>query len=229
MITMSKVVLITGASKGIGLATAEKFLAEGWQVIGTFLDQPIPLTHERLTSFQYDQGNSESVAKLVVEVTKVTPHLDALINNAGVLLDPNDTVADPIKVRQTLEINVVGVIDLTERLLSLMGEGGQIINLNSGHGAFSIPIDDESAAGYRVSKAALNMYTKHLAFRLKSRSIIVSSIRPGWVKTDMGHSIATSAEQPDREPTQAAQDIFNLVVTTTDSGQFWEFGHPREW
>jgi len=224
-----KTVVITGASKGIGLATVQRFLAEGWQVVGTFLSASIPLEHPDLVSIQYDQGNSESIARAAEQISAVAPHVDALINNAGVLLDKDDRTANPVKVRKTLEVNVVGVIDLTERLLPLLQKDSHIVNMDSGYGQFASSIDDEFVAGYRISKAALNMYTRHLAFRLRSRGVIVSSLAPGWVKTDMGYSIATETEGPDRTPEQAADDIFQLVTTVKESGYFWEFGKKIEW
>ncbi len=58
-----KTVVITGASKGIGLATTKKFLNEGWRVIGTYLNTLIPIQNENLVAIQYDQSNSESIAK----------------------------------------------------------------------------------------------------------------------------------------------------------------------
>ncbi|MBI2674627.1 MAG: SDR family NAD(P)-dependent oxidoreductase [Candidatus Yanofskybacteria bacterium] len=225
-----KTIIITGASRGIGLATAKKFLAEGWCVIGTYLNTSIPLQDDNLIAIQYDQSNSESIAKAVTQIKETSPHIDALINNAGILLDANDKTADSVKVRKTLEVNVVGIIDLTEQLLSLFQKGSHIVNLNSGYGSISAPIlDDETSAGYRISKAALNMYTRHLAFRLEPRGVIVSSLAPGWVKTDMGYSGVTETEGPDRTPEQAADDIFQLVTTIKESGQFWRLGKKTEW
>jgi len=226
-----KTVIITGTSKGIGLATAKKFLDEGWRVIGTYLNNTsIPIKHENLVAFQYDQADSDSIESFADEVGVVAPQLDALINNAGILLDAKDDTADSTKVRKTLEVNVVGVVNLTERLLPLMHKGTHIVNMNSGHGVVSKPIfDDASAAGYRISKAGLNMYTRHLAFRLEPKGILVSSLAPGWVSTDMGNAIATETKKPDRTPSQAAQEIFDLVTKVTETGQFWKHGEKTDW
>lgn len=224
-----KTVIITGASRGIGLATAKKFLAEGWRVVGTYLDTKIPLEQKDLISIQYDQGDSTSIAKAASLIAASASRIDALINNAGILLDAEDRVADSVKVEKTLEVNVVGVINLTERLLPLLQKDSHIVNMDSGYGAMSVPIDDETAGGYRISKAALNMYTRHLAFRLKSRGVIVSSLAPGWVNTDMGNIIASKTEKPDRTPEQAANEIYQLVTTVKESGQFWEYGKKIEW
>ena len=198
--------------------------------MGTYLNTPIPLQDENLIAIQYDQSNSESIVQLADQIKKTLPHIDALINNAGILLDANDKTVDPAKVRKTVEVNVVGIIDLTEQLMSLFQKDSHIVNINSGYGSISAPIlDDETAVGYRVSKAALNMYTRHLAFRLESLGIIVSSLAPGWVKTDIGYSVATETEGPDRTPEQAADDIFQLVATVKETGQFWRLGKKTEW
>jgi NAD(P)-dependent dehydrogenase (short-subunit alcohol dehydrogenase family) len=172
------------------------------------------------------------VAKLADKIGKLTSRIDALINNAGILLDGADKVADPVKIRKTLEVNVVGIIDITERLLPILNKGSHIVNLNSGYGVISKPElieDDECAAGYRISKAALNMYTRHLAFRTRPRGIIVSALAPGWVNTDMGNIVATENERPDREPEEAANDIFQLITTVKETGQFWRLGKKIDW
>lgn len=224
-----KTAVITGISKGIGLATAKKFLDEGWLVIGTYLNTPVPLVHQNLKTIQYDQGNPESIAAAAQKIVSLIPRIDVLVNNAGVLLDPDDAVPNISKIRKTYEINVLGVIDFTEHLLSLFQKGTSIVNINSGYGAFSFPMDDEYSTGYRLSKAALNMYTRQLAFRLAPQGILVSAIRPGWVRTDMGNSIATATEGPDREPEQAANAIFTLATTVTETGYFWEDGKKHPW
>ena len=225
-----KIIVITGASRGIGLATAKKFLTEGWRVVGTYLNTSIPLQHDNLITIKYDQGNPKSIAEAADQIKKLVLHIDVLINNAGIILDANDRFADSDKVRKTLEVNVVGVVNLTERLLHLFHKDSHIVNINSGYGAISYPIlDDETSAGYRISKAALNMYTRHLAFRLKPRGVIVSSIAPGWVKTDMGYSVATDTEKPNREPEAAAEDIFQLATTVKESNHFWRLGKKTDW
>lgn len=221
-----KTVVITGASKGIGLATAKKFLSEGWRVVGTYLNSPIPLEHENLVSFQYDQGSRESIQNAVDEVRKVGI-VDVLINNAGTLLDEDDTAVVNEKLRQTLEVNLIGLTDFTEQILSSITKGGHIINLSSSAGSLSLPVEHDHYPyhypSYKISKAALNMYTKTLASRLKSEGITVSSIHPGWVKTDMG------GEGAQVEPEEVAEDIYKLATSEVETGQFWYKGSKYHW
>ena len=199
-----KTIIITGASRGIGLATAKKFLAEGWQVIGTYLKNKIPLNAPNLISLQMDQSFSESIGGLVKKIKEMDLKIDVLVNNAAVLLDDQEEDVDMEKLRKTLEINLFGVTDLTEQLWPLVNQGGQIINIDSSMGSLQLPVDDKSASAYRISKAALNMYTKTLALRTKENGLIVSSLDPGWVKTDMGNKGATETRGPDRQPEAVA-------------------------
>jgi NAD(P)-dependent dehydrogenase (short-subunit alcohol dehydrogenase family) len=224
-----KTAVITGTSRGVGLATAKKFLAEGWRVVGTHYETPAAITSPNFTSLFYDQGYGESITTFVEKIVQVAPQVDALINNVGVNLDNHGFGADVKIIRTTLEINLLGLIDLTERLLPFIPIGGHIVNLDSMYGSFSAPVDDNTSTGYRISKAALNMYTRTLAFELKAKGIVVSSIDPGWVKTDMGLAAASKIEKPDREPEEPADDIYKLVTTVTESGCFWRFGKKREW
>lgn len=225
-----KTVIITGASRGIGLATANKFLDEGWRVIGTHNKTPIPIKSSQFISLELDLASPESIAKTVEEIKQLEFRTDVLVNNAGVVTDGFDNYADLGKIRQTFEVNLFGLIDFTEKLLPLINPGGHIINIDSRYGSFAMPIDDETSIGYRMSKAALNMYTRSLAFRLASRKIIVSSLHPGWVRTDMGLAWAgDDGEAPDREPQEPANEAFELVMNVTESGQFWYRGKKCDW
>jgi NAD(P)-dependent dehydrogenase (short-subunit alcohol dehydrogenase family) len=225
-----KTAIITGASRGIGLAAAEKFLAAGWQVIGTHNQTLIPVNSPQLISLKLDMASSESIAAAAEEIRKLGFRIDALVNNAGVSLDAHDNGADLGKIRQTFEVNLFGLIDFTERLLPAVNPGGHIINIDSRYGSFAMPIDDQTSIGYRMSKAALNMYTRSLAFRLAERKIIVSSLHPGWVKTDMGFAgVTDDGEVPDREPQTVADEIYGVVQDVTESGCFWHRGQKCEW
>ena len=91
-------------------------------------------------------------------------------------------------------------------------------------GSFSENMNDGYAPAYRISKAALNMYTHTRSKSLKEQNIILSSIDPGWVKTDMG------GKEAQREPEEAAEDIYNLAIRDDiETGQFWRQGKKRSW
>lgn len=222
-----RTVVITGAGRGIGLAAARRFLDGGWRVIGTYRNTAIPISHPLFHSVRCDQGSPQSIREAVEGIKALTVSIDALINNAAVILDAEDDSVDGRKLRSTFEVDVFGLVDFTEQLLPLMAPASHIVNIGSQYGSFSFPIDYAGSAGYRMAKAALHMYTRSLAFRMPG--LVVSALDPGWVSTDMGNAVATPTERPDRTPEQAADDIHALVTTITESGQFWRRGKKRPW
>ncbi len=225
-----KTVVVTGASRGIGRATAERFLKAGWYVIGTSLSGRLPTTRAgNFRILHLNLEHPESIKNAAQAIRSAVPHIDVLVNNAGIILDQHDSAADPEKVRKTLEVDLVGTIDLTEHLLPVIPHGGHIVNVSSSYGAFSLPVDDLTSTGYRIAKAGLDMYTRTLAYRLRDRHITVSALDPGWVRTDMGNAVATETEKPDRDPSQAAEDIYRLATEDVETGCFWQDGKTREW
>jgi len=224
-----KTVLITGASRGIGQATAKKFLDEGWEIIGTSTSGKLNLKSDHLISIKLDLASGKDIAEVAQKIAGMNKKIDVLINNAGIALDSWDEGVDLAKTRQTFEVNLFGLIDFAERLLPVIKDGGSVINMDSRYGSFSMPIDDNTSIGYRMAKAALNMYTRFLAFRLKERDITVSSVDPGWVKTDMGIASGDEHSKPDREPEEPAAEIYNLATSKVESGLFWHKGKVREW
>lgn len=125
-------------------------------------------------------------------------------------------------LRETLEVNLIGTINFTERIIPLMNLGGHIINISSRAGSLEHVDYTLNYPSYRISKTAINMVTRILAVRLKEK-IKVSSIHPGWVKTDMGGDDASM------EPKEAAEDIFKLANSDVESGQFWFKGEKFPW
>lgn len=217
-----KTILITGVSRGIGKALAERFLKNGDFVIGTSTKGASDWTHKNLTVLKLDLSKSESIEECAGQITALGKKIDVLINNAGIWSGAED---DPVlrmkDLRKTLEVNLFGTADFTERILPLVNDGGHIINISSRAGSLSY-VHDAEYPDYKISKAALNMFTRMLAIRFKDK-ITVSSVHPGWVKTDMGGLDA------DREPEEAAEDIFKLAYTPVETGQFWFQGEKFPW
>ena len=216
-----KTVLITGASRGIGKATAEKFLKEGWKVIGASKSGRDNIRQPNFQMYELDMAQPASIKNFMDILKKASVKIDALVNNAGILTD-NDQTINSETFRSTMEVNVFGLIDLTEQILPLINAGGHIINLSSGLGSIT-----EATSGYyptyRISKAAVNMFTRTLGARLKSKDILVASIDPGWVRTDMGGAGAS------RNPSEPANEIYELSTTNYDTGYFWHRGKKRSW
>jgi NAD(P)-dependent dehydrogenase (short-subunit alcohol dehydrogenase family) len=220
-----KKVIITGASRGIGKATAEKFLSEGWEVVGTSTSGQ-GWEHSNLSWVQLDLANPQSIA-LAAKTIAGTGSIDALIDNSGIYPEEGGRL-DMQKLRRTLEVNLIGTIDFTEQLLGSLATHASVVLLGSGMGSISevsveygVPDDEEPS--YRVSKAAISMYGRTLALRLRERGITVSIADPGWVKTDMG------TEEAPRDAALPAQEIFDLVTKKVPTGRFWRQGKERAW
>jgi len=205
-----KTALITGIDKGIGKALMEKFLSEGYFVIGTYLSSEpervfsaesfgVP-KKENLQTFQLDLSSSESIKNCVAEIKNTDKKIDILINNAGVMLDKGELILNPDKLRKTLEVNLIGTSNFTEQMISFVNSdgpahhddvsGGHIICISSIAGSFKhvdsgVGRSPNHYPAYRISKAALNMYVNNLAERIKDQNIIVSAVHPGpkriWV------------------------------------------------
>ncbi len=213
-----KTVLITGVSRGIGKAAAEKFLKEGWLVIGTSTTGKPPIKNQNLQMHKLDLLDGESIRQL----SRKTGKIDVIVNNAGIFIDRGKNNISSEALRKTLEVNLIGLADLTDRLLPRVNEGGSIINVSSSLGSIT-EFGGHYAPAYQISKGALNMYTRALASTLKKRGITVAAIDPGWVKTDMGGKGA------DREPKEPAEEIYELATKKIDSGYFWHRGKKRKW
>lgn len=188
-------VLITGANKGLGFEMAHQLLKKGCHVIITGRDSNRlteafnQLYHENafLDKIEMDVSNFESVKQAAQELSKRNIALDALINNAAILLheDRSLLVHDDEILKTTINTNCYGVIRVIHAFLPLMRSSGRIINLSSEGGSMSDPVGGWAPA-YCVSKTMLNSITRHLAHELVGLNISVNAISPGWVKTDMG-------------------------------------------
>lgn len=221
-----KNVLITGVSKGIGKALAQKFLKEGYFVFGTSVNGEVDFSDPNLSVVELELSSTESIARCASKLLKSGEKIDIQINNAGAMLDEDETTVIPDKLRKTLEINLIGPIDLTEQILPIINDGGHIINVASSAGSLALPANDSHDEGhypsYKISKTAVNMYTKTLAARLKDK-VTVSSVHPGWVKTDIGGQDAPVT------PEETAENIFKLAISRPETGQFWFNGEKMPW
>src|ERR1035437_8202735 len=132
-----KNVLITGISKGIGKALTQKFLEEGYFVIGTSTSGEVDYSNENLLVYTLELSSPESIKKCVDTIVQSGKKIDILINNAGVLLDEDETTVIAEKLRQTLAINLIGPVDFTEQLVSFVNKGGHIVNISSSAGSIS--------------------------------------------------------------------------------------------
>ena len=224
-----KTVLITGVGKGIGKALTGRFLRDSFFVVGTYYTKEPDLKNENLALFQLDLTKPKSIETCIRQVSQLGKKIDILINNAGVLLDEEETKVVDEKLRATLEVNLIGAINFTEQMIPFLISGSHIVNISSSAGSLELPaIHDHSPyhyPAYKISKVALNMYTRTLVNRFQNEKldITVSSVHPGWVKTDMG------GEDADMTPQEAVEHIFKLATSKVETGQFWFKGEKFPW
>lgn len=232
-----RVAVVTGANRGIGFETCRQLGKQGIQVVLTSRDrakgeaatEKLQLEGLEVVYYNLDVVDPVSVAKLGDFIDKRFERLDILVNNAGVLLDDraNSSIlqAKTSIIRQTMETNVYGALNLCQVLVPLMQEHdyGRIVNVSSGMGQLSDMNGGYTA--YRISKTSLNALTCILADEMKGTNILVNSACPGWVKTDMGGEGAT------RSPEQGADTIAWLATLPdgSPSGGFWRDRQPMAW
>jgi NAD(P)-dependent dehydrogenase (short-subunit alcohol dehydrogenase family) len=197
-----KVALVTGAARGIGLATARRFLTEGWRVAlldieGQLLKDAVAglATPDVTLALHCDVSDAAAVAAAIDTVAKRFGRLDALVNNAGVavfapLLETSD--ADWNRI---LAVNLTGPFVCTKAAAPLMREqgGGAIVNITS----ISAVRASTLRSAYGTSKAGLAHLTKQLAVELASLGIRVNAVAPGPVDTAMAKAVHTAEIRAD--------------------------------
>ncbi len=211
--------LVTGANRGIGKEVAIQLGALGHHVLVGSRDaakaaatvDAIASARGRATVLPLDIADPESVDRAVAQVENLG-ELDVLVNNAAITYDTWQSAIDPDfeVVREALETNLFGTWQLTAALAPRLraSSHGRIVNVSSGAGA----LDDMGGRipAYRVSKVSLNALTRMWAAELPG--VLVNSVCPGWVATDMGGSggrpvsdgaagIVWAATLPDGGPT----------------------------
>lgn len=192
-----KRVLITGATRGIGLAIAERFAAEGASLYLNGRDGPrVSQLAERLSRefgvacapLLFDVADPEAVKAAFRELFAQTKVLDVLVNNAGILDDALIGMVTPAQIERTFACNSFSVLYCSQyaaRMLQRNG-GGSIINLASIIGR----VGNAGQAVYGGSKAAVIGMTQSLAKELATQQIRVNAIAPGFIDTDMAHSLS---------------------------------------
>ncbi len=219
-----KTVVITGAHKGIGRATAEKFLAEGWFVAGTASAGKIDINNENFIALELDFFRPGTIEAAAHQVKKLDRPIDVLVNNAGVAYEEKGDGIEIDTLRRTLEVNLIGLADFTNRVLPFMHEGSHIINVSSQAASLTTPEGMHWVVpSYKISKAALNMLTQALGELLVHKHITVSSFDPGWVRTEMG------GDEAPRSPEEPAKEIYELANRQIETGNFWRNGSKRSW
>ncbi len=193
---VTRVAVVTGANRGIGLEIARQLAALDLTVILTARDRVaaeataahLGAPERSIVPRRLDVADQDSVDRFARAFRQEYDRMDVLVNNAGAYYDifQQAVSADLRIVEAALQVNLLGAWRMCLVAIPLMRHHGygRIVNVSSGAGAFA-----EAGGGvpaYRTSKAALNMLTVTLAAELRGSGILVNAACPGWVRTDMG-------------------------------------------
>ena len=224
----ARVAVVTGANRGIGREIARQLAQRpGLTVVLTARDEKKGKAAARDLGTEFhplDVASERSIAALAGFLGKTWSRCDVLVNNAGILADPRGSRILDSKIethRETLETNLLGPLMLAQALVPLMRKNryGRIVNVSSAMGQLSDM--GTGSPAYRISKTALNALTVILAAELSGSGILVNTMSPGWVRTDMGGSGAPrSVEQ--------GADTAVWLATLPDNGPTGGFFKDRK-
>jgi 3-oxoacyl-[acyl-carrier protein] reductase len=213
-------VIVTGASRGLGLAISKKLVASGFRVIGIArresedFNKAAVATPDALVFSPYDLGDIDGMPELLKVIRKVHGPIYGLINNAGLGTEGLISAMPMKDIEQLIRINTLSPIALTRQAVrSMMSEGeGRIVNMSSiiastGYSALSV---------YAATKASMVGFTKSLARELGRAGITVNAVAPGFVETDMTDGLdaekkAKIARRSSLQRLAEADDVANAV------------------
>lgn len=191
-----KTIFITGASTGLGKATAQLFQNNGWKVIATMRNPEVGAELSALknvTVLPLDVTKPEQIKSTVKQVLEAGD-IDVVFNNAGYgLLGPLEALTDEQIVRQ-LDTNLLGVIRVTQAFIPYFREknNGMFISTTSIGGLITFPLNST----YHATKWALEGWSESLAFELNKFGVDVKTVSPGGIKTDFVSRSLDSATSP---------------------------------
>ena len=231
-----RIAIVTGANRGLGLEIARQLMAGGAFVVAGCRDQAkcaaaveqLAAGGDNAAALVLDVNDTHSVRAFVEEVVRAHGTPSILVNNAGVFPEERGSKVTENSTaywRMTFETNLFGAVRMCREVVPHMQKVryGRIVNVSSGLGQLS-----QMGAGtpaYRVSKAALNALTVTLAAEVKDSGILVNSMSPGWVRTDMG------GQEAPRSVEEGADTAvwLCLLPSSGPTGQFFRDRTPIPW
>ncbi len=239
MANENKVILVTGANKGIGFEVSRQLAKQGCTVLMGARD---PKLGEAAVNMLRAEGGDVCAIEIDLEkqptIEAAAKHveaeygrLDVLVNNAGLVdrADGPPEAASLEAVRHVLDVNFLGSVAVTQAMLPLIrrSAGGRIVNVSSGLGSITLHGDPNwihasvKPLGYAASKAALNMFTVQLAYQLRDTPIKVNSADPGYTATDLNGNRGTQTVE---EGSEAAIKLALLPADGPTGGFFDRHG-----
>lgn len=229
----NKKVLVTGASRGIGKAITERFLAEGAEVWGLGTKEPADLAERvkasggKLRWIVADVGALDSIEGIIDAAVKEAGGFDALVNNAGITKDGLSFRMSLADWQKVIDVNLSGAF-LVARTVArdmIRKKAGSIVNMSSVVGVHG----NGGQANYAASKAGVIGVTKSLAQEVASRGVRVNAIAPGYIATDMTDAIPEAAKEKlmDHIPLKrlgAPEDIAEAALFLVSDGSAYITG-----
>lgn len=193
IISNEKTAIITGSNRGMGLGWVKHFLKEGYTVVAT-ARKPEKATDlielkeqykEHLIIQKLDVTSEEDMAALNAKLKADNIKIDIAISNAGVTVEEDFGNWTAKGLETNFRVNTMGAALFAQTIAPYLSNGAVLVQLSSGAGSITYQKKSSPLDAYRISKAGLNMLTRNLSARLEDRQIIVVSISPGGVLTDM--------------------------------------------
>jgi len=202
----NKKALVTGGTKGIGLAIVQEFLNLGAEVLVIARDTSTLPEAENLHTLEGDFGDSIFRKKIVDHITKKWNKLDVLVNNVGTNIRKKFVDYSEDEYRKLFEVNLFSLTDITQKAYPLLKNSGNasVINIASVAGTFDV----QSGPPYGMTKAAIIQLTRHLAAEWASDHIRVNSVSPWYIQTPLTTAVLS---QPERLEKILARTPMNRV------------------
>lgn len=229
MFCVMETALITGCSRGIGLALAREMATRGWHVLAgarhpaaahALQEVARAAAPGSIDILALDVRHDASVQAAAEEAAAKVRRLDVLVNNAGVFPEEGNEPLEQLPLEcfeEAFAVNVVGVARVTRVFLPLLTRAAhpRVINMSSRAGSIAGK-EDSRFYCYSASKAALNMLTRAMAAELRPRGVTVVAVTPSWVQTEMGGPDAVLTVE------ESARSLATTIgrVSSHDGGQF---------
>jgi len=225
--------LITGASRGLGLALVTRFAARPDSSVIAVARDPsgsaelaalIASAGGRVRTIQADVADAASIAQLVDAVGEAP--IDLLVNNAGVPGTEEFGAVTAAGLLDVFSVNTFAPLLVTQALRAKLARGGKVVNITSVLGSIGTALGGDDYFVYGMSKAALNMCTVKLAHALRASEVAVLSLHPGWVQTRMGGTEAPLTIDVSADGMVRVIDALDLSTT----GSYLAYdGSPIPW